>query len=197
MRRPLVPLRNVVARRFESSSASSTAQKATEGAKNAAGDYKNKAAEGLSRVSSAAGPAISNAAQGVSNALGRVGGRTGKVISFVERQVPFVVYYSKVGLELGRLVFKGQKMDPPSISTFQSYFNRIVSALKNPGSLLQSTASTAANSPSVIARVQNISRAQVVGTGVLLAEVLGFFTIGEMLGRLKLVGYHGEQEHHH
>lgn len=28
-------------------------------------------------------------------------------------QVPFVVYYSKVGLELSKLVFRGQKMDPP------------------------------------------------------------------------------------
>lgn len=26
---------------------------------------------------------------------------------------PFVVYYSKVGLELGKLVFQGQKMSPP------------------------------------------------------------------------------------
>lgn len=28
-------------------------------------------------------------------------------------QVPFVVYYSKVGLEVAKLVFQGQKMTPP------------------------------------------------------------------------------------
>ena len=28
-------------------------------------------------------------------------------------QTPFVVYYSKVGLELGKLVFQGQKMSLP------------------------------------------------------------------------------------
>lgn len=28
-------------------------------------------------------------------------------------QVPFVVYYSRVGLELSKLVFQGQKMQPP------------------------------------------------------------------------------------
>ncbi|KAF3764515.1 hypothetical protein M406DRAFT_340105 [Cryphonectria parasitica EP155] len=197
LRRPLQPLRSIAARRFEST-ASSTAQKTAEGAKNAAGEYKAKAAEGLSRVTSAAGPAIAGAAKGVSNALGKVGGRTGRIIGFVERQVPFVVYYSKVGLELGKLVFRGQKMDPPSVATFQSYFNRALSAIKNPGTLLQSTASSAAATPSsAAARLQNISRAQVVGGGVLLAEVLGFFTVGEILGRFKLVGYHGETAHHH
>ena len=32
--------------------------------------------------------------------------------------------------------------------------------------------------------------------GVVGAEVLGFFTVGEMIGRLKLVGYRGDKEHH-
>jgi len=145
--------------RFESTS---TTQKATEAAKQAASkasstasEYTAKASQGLSRVSSAAGPAIANAAKGVSGALGRVGGRTGRLIAFIERmhhsplpcgrlapclfcmrsvvagrqlpiwwtkailtsspigQVPFVVYYSKVGIELSKIVFKGQNMTPP------------------------------------------------------------------------------------
>ena len=32
--------------------------------------------------------------------------------------------------------------------------------------------------------------------GVVTAEVLGFFTVGEMIGRFKLVGYRGDREHH-
>jgi len=28
-------------------------------------------------------------------------------------QVPFVVYYTKVGLEVGKIVFRGQNMTPP------------------------------------------------------------------------------------
>jgi len=31
-----------------------------------------------------------------------------------------------------------------------------------------------------------------VAGGVLVAECLGFFTVGEMIGRFKLIGYHGE-----
>lgn len=168
MRRTNV-VRNVAARRFEST-ASQQAKQTAEGAKNTAAEYKAKATEGLSRVTSAAGPAIAGAAKNVTSALGKVGGRTGRFIAFVERmlqfffvlpsallptpafgrwrrdraaicsigsleidtekkcqhvtcadnlflicigQTPLVVYYSKVGLELGRLVFRGQKMNPP------------------------------------------------------------------------------------
>lgn len=32
--------------------------------------------------------------------------------------------------------------------------------------------------------------------GVVGAEVLGFFTVGEMIGRMKLVGYKGDKEYH-
>jgi len=44
---------------------------------------------------------------------------------------------------------------------------------------------------------QNLSVAQMAAGGVLFAECLGFFTVGEMLGRLKLVGYHTTVDHHH
>lgn len=83
MRRTNV-VRNVVARRFEST-ASQQAKQTAEGAKNTAAEYKTKATEGLSRVTSAAGPAIAGAAKNVSSALGRVGGRTGRLVAFVER----------------------------------------------------------------------------------------------------------------
>ena len=36
-----------------------------------------------------------------------------------------------------------------------------------------------------------------VSVGVVAAELIGFFTIGEMLGKLKVVGYSGAVEHHH
>jgi F-type H+-transporting ATPase subunit g len=77
----------MLAQRFEST----TAQKATEAAKDAASkagsvasDVQTKAAQGLSRVTSAAGPVIVGAAKGVTGALGRIGGRTGRLIAFVE-----------------------------------------------------------------------------------------------------------------
>lgn len=35
-----------------------------------------------------------------------------------------------------------------------------------------------------------------VSAGVVGAEVLGFFTVGEMVGRFKLVGYRGDVHQH-
>ncbi|KAK3954861.1 L-arabinitol 4-dehydrogenase [Pseudoneurospora amorphoporcata] len=169
--------------RFEST----TSQKAAEAAKQAgakASELSTKASEGLSRVSSAAGPALAKYAKGLSSTLGRVGGRTGKLVAFVERQTPFVIYYSKVAAELGRIVFRGQSMTPPSVSTFQTYFQNFVKSVQS-GSFFSKAGAPLQN-------VRNISRTQVAAAGVLLAECLGFFTVGEMIGRLKLIGYHGE-----
>jgi F-type H+-transporting ATPase subunit g len=44
----------------------------------------------------------------------------------------------------------------------------------------------------------NASRAELAAVGVVLAEGIGFFTIGEIIGKMKIVGYRGkthEDEH--
>ncbi|KAF7592275.1 ATP synthase subunit G atp20 [Aspergillus hancockii] len=165
-----------------------SAQKAGEAASSAA----SKASEGLSRVTSTAGPALSNAAQGVGSALRKVGGRTGKVIAFVDSMIPPTVYYSKVGLELAKLVFRGQNMSPPNLATFQSYFQPLLNAFRSPATL-----KNAGFSPSnIVARVRGASKTELALAGVTLAEVIGFFTVGEMIGRMNIVGYRGHAEHH-
>ncbi|MCJ1281076.1 hypothetical protein MMC26_000394 [Xylographa opegraphella] len=173
--------------------ASKTAAKAKETASNAT----SKASEGLSRVTSSAGSGLSRAGQAVSSTLGKLGGRTGRLISFVQTMIPPTIYYSKVGLELSKLVFQGRKMTPPDIATFQSYLSPILHAVRNPSSLISGTPSSGAITPeAILSRIRNMDRAQVVSAGVLTAEVLGFFTVGEMAGRRKLVGYNGDVHHH-
>ncbi|KAI1656861.1 mitochondrial ATP synthase g subunit-domain-containing protein [Daldinia decipiens] len=161
-------------------------------------EYSAKAAQGLSRVTSTAGPAIAGAAKGIANSLGKVGGRTGRLVAFFERSVPTVVYYSKVGSELAKIVFRGQKMSPPSLTTVQSYWQNVLQSVKNPNSLLQTASKIADQPATIIQQARNISRAQLVTTGVLVAECIGFFTVGEMIGRFKIIGYHGgsHAEHH-
>lgn len=151
----------------------------------------NKAAEGLSRVTSAAGPAVAGAAKGVAGALSKVGGRTGKVIGFIERQTPFVVHYSKVGIEVAKIVFRGQKMAPPSMATFQSFYECAWQMIRRPGAIRESV-SKYVKPTQGSGLVRGVSNAQLAAAGVVAAECLGFFTVGEMLGRFKLVGYHGE-----
>ncbi|KAJ5114368.1 hypothetical protein NUU61_000127 [Penicillium alfredii] len=167
------------------SSTSEAASKASQNASSAA----TKASEGLSKVSASAGPAISNAA----GALRKVGGPAGKVVAFVDALIPPTLYYSKVGIELGKLVFRGQNMSPPTLATFQSYFQPLINASRNPAAL------KSLNFPSpqgVLSRVRNASTKEIALAGVTAAEVIGFFTVGEMIGRLNIVGYRGKAAHH-
>ncbi|ODM16263.1 hypothetical protein SI65_08262 [Aspergillus cristatus] len=170
------------------SSSSEAASKASDKASSAA----SKASEGLSRVTSSAGPALTNAAQGLGGALKKVGGRTGKVISFVESMIPPTVYYSRVGLELGKLVFRGQNMTPPNLATFQSYFQHLLNAARNPSS-------SPLSSQNILNRIRSANAKEIAFAGVTAAEVLGFFTVGEIIGRMNIVGYRGEVAHgeHH
>lgn len=48
----------------------------------------------------------------------------------------------------------------------------------------------------ILSWIRNANREQLVSAGVIGAEVLGFFTVGEMIGKMKLVGYRGDVEHH-
>ncbi|KAL6713846.1 ATP synthase subunit G atp20 [Lecanora helva] len=177
----------------------------TEAAKDAAAKSKetasnatSQASQGLSRVSSSAGSALSGAAQRATTLLGRIGGRTGRLISLVESMIPPTIYYSKVGFELSKLVFRGQKMSPPDLASFQKYTQPLVKVVRNPAGILNKGVDTGSSySPEAIfSRVRNLNTQQMVTAGVVGAEVIGFFTIGEMMGRMKLVGYRGDEEHH-
>ncbi|EAU34244.1 conserved hypothetical protein [Aspergillus terreus NIH2624] len=172
------------------SSTSEAASKASETASSAA----SKASEGLSKVTSSAGPAIAGAAQNAGAALRKIGGRTGKVIAFVDSMIPPTVYYTKVGIELGKLVFRGQNMTPPNLATFQSYFQPLINGLRNPAALKNVNVVSPSN---IVARVRNANKKEIALAGVTLAEVIGFFTVGEMIGRMNIVGYRGHAEHHH
>ena len=75
------------------------------------------------------------------------------------------------------------------VQTFQTYGQNLLSAVKNPG----------ANSPSnPFQAMRNIGTSQLITAGVVAAEMIGFFTVGEMVGRMKLIGYRSSShgEHH-
>jgi len=191
--------------------ASSTAAKAKDGVSEAAG----KAQQGLSRVSSSAGNAISGVAGSASKAVSGIGGRTGQLISFAQGLVPPTIYYARVAGELGKLMFKGRNMYPPTMETIQSYLTPVQNALRNPSAVLnrttnqagqaaqqagnaaQGTAQQAVNNPEAfLGQLRNFDTAALTTAGVVLAEVIGFFTVGEMIGRFKIIGYRGEHGHH-
>ena len=111
--------------------------------------------------------------------------------------LPINLYVSFSGITCADLNFHSNR----SISTFQAYFQRAIKSIRNPGALTQqaqgAAENAAANPEGVMSRVRNLSQAQLISGGVLAAELLGFFTVGEMIGRMKLVGYRGETGAHH
>ncbi|KAK5198201.1 ATP synthase subunit G atp20 [Exophiala xenobiotica] len=179
----------------QASTASEAASKAQDTGKQAV----SKASEGLTRVQSSASSTISKVGSSAYNAVSKIGGRTGRMISFVESLIPPTVYYSRVGLELARMVVKGQSMAPPSTAQFQSYLQPLINVARNPRSITSSMSSmtNSVNPESALSTVRNVNSQQLTTAAIIFAQVLGFFTVGEMIGRMKLVGYHGEVHHEH
>ncbi|KAK4627152.1 ATP synthase subunit g, mitochondrial [Fulvia fulva] len=201
--------RLLVQRRAASTTSEATqaASKGATAAKETAQSTVSKAQEGLSKVTSSAGPALSKAASSASNAVSNVGGRTGAAINWVQGLIPHVVYYGKVAGELGRIIYTGRGMQPPSTQTVQSYLGQVTNAVRNPASLgsqaaktAEKSAETVINNPqSFLARVRDLDAATLTTVGVVTAETIGFFSIGEMLGRFKIIGYRSSGSHaeHH
>ncbi|KMU78043.1 hypothetical protein CISG_06805 [Coccidioides immitis RMSCC 3703] len=163
----------------------STTSEAAAKTKDAASSAAAKASEGLSKVKSSAGPAIAGAVSGIGSALKRVGGRTGRMVSFVESLIPPTIYYSRVAFEVTKIVFHAQKMAPP-------LFQPIFASLRQPSALRANL-----SLKPYLGRIRNMDRKQLALVGVTAAEVIGFFSVGEMLGRMKIVGYRGEPAHGH
>lgn len=69
-------------------------------------------------------------------------------------------------------------------TTFQTAFQNAWVQVQNPSQLIQ-------KSTAFVKSARNLTPTQLTAGGVLAAEILGFFTVGEIVGRFKLVGYHG------
>lgn len=68
----------------------------------------------------------------------------------------------------------------------------IPQALRNPTAAFQGVGFGDANPTTILNRVRNMNRQQWASVGVISAEVLGFFTVGEIIGKRKLIGYRGD-----
>jgi F-type H+-transporting ATPase subunit g len=81
----------------------------------------------------------------------------------------------------------------------QQYIQPAVNALRHPASLLNRISSEAANTTpqNVLAQIRGMSSAQWASIGVVAAEVIGFFSVGEIIGRFKLVGYRAKEHGDH
>ena len=74
----------------------------------------------------------------------------------------------------------------------------VINAARHPASFFtQTTTKSNTLAPeTVLNRVRSLKREELVWGAVVFAEVLGFFTLGEIIGRRKIVGYRGDVHHH-
>lgn len=84
-----------------------------------------------------------------------------------------------------------------NLQAFQAYMQPLIRTIRHPASLFnQASTSGSATPSSMLTRIRDVNTQQLASAGVVAAEVLGFFTVGEMIGRMKIVGYRGGEEHH-
>lgn len=81
----------------------------------------------------------------------------------------------------------------------QQYVQPAINALRQPASLLNRISSEASNTTpqNVLAQLRGMSNAQWASIGIVAAEVIGFFSVGEIIGRFKLVGYRAKEHAEH
>lgn len=75
------------------------------------------------------------------------------------------------------------------VEIFKATFSPFLPIVKGLRTAPFSTLSTLVSPRTVVESIRNASRAQLAQSGVIVAEIIGFFTIGEIIGRRKLVGY--------
>ncbi|PUU75877.1 mitochondrial ATP synthase g subunit-domain-containing protein [Tuber borchii] len=195
LRSPTV--RQLTFRRFASTTTESASQAASQTASKAQDAAKQTAAKAQEAAKVAASKLMS-AASGLGNSLGKIGGRTGQLIKGVESLLPQTIYYTKVAGELSKLVFHGQKMSPPNVETFQKTFSPILNMLKHPRALIDSAWASPTLQPTyILTQLRQLTSKEYAQFSVLGAEVIGFYTIGKMIGRRKIVGYRGGNSDHH
>jgi F-type H+-transporting ATPase subunit g len=83
-----------------------------------------------------------------------------------------------------------------SVEVFQSYFNSYLQFLRNPSSILSSASSGGLQSINPLRYIRTVSNQQLASAGVILAEVIGFFTVGEIIGKFKVIGYRSSEVKH-
>lgn len=48
----------------------------------------------------------------------------------------------------------------------------------------------------MLSQARSTSTQQLVTVGIIIAELIGFFTVGEMIGKMKIVGYRSSEPAH-
>ncbi|GMM44255.1 F1F0 ATP synthase subunit G [Pichia kluyveri] len=97
------------------------------------------------------------------------------------------IYYGKVAVELSKAVYVKEGLQPPTVAEFTKVYECAVAEskkfAKDPNALLALVAKNA----------QGFSKDEILRYICYFIQVVGFFSLGEIIGRRNVVGY---AEHH-
>ncbi|CCD26131.2 F1F0 ATP synthase subunit g NDAI_0G03540 [Naumovozyma dairenensis CBS 421] len=89
------------------------------------------------------------------------------------------MYYGKVGAELSKTVYKQEGFQPPKIGEFKKVYCNIFEMGKH-----------YMNKPQAfIGLVKGAGKNDLIKFGAYGVQLLGFYSVGEVIGRRKIVGY--------
>lgn len=97
-----------------------------------------------------------------------------------------VIYYGKVGAELSKHVYIKEGLQPPNWSDFRLVYTKLY---KQALSL-----STRPNDFCTV--LKNLQKNDVIKYGSYGIQFLGLYSLGEIIGRRKVVGYNNYSVHH-
>jgi F-type H+-transporting ATPase subunit g len=83
-----------------------------------------------------------------------------------------------------------------TMQTVQTYLQPVTKAIQNPSAFIN-RAPAPKDPQSFLNRLREMDSATLKQVGIVTAEVIGFFSVGEMLGRFKIIGYRSEAVHAH
>ncbi|CAH01830.1 F1F0 ATP synthase subunit g [Kluyveromyces lactis] len=96
------------------------------------------------------------------------------------------VYYGKVTAELSKQVYTKEGLQPPNFSDFEMVYTR----------LYRQALGYADKPQQVVNLLKNIEKDQAVKIGAFGVQLLGLYSLGEIIGRRKVVGYRNYSTHH-
>lgn len=95
-------------------------------------------------------------------------------------------YYSKVVGELSKQVYLKEGLQPPAISDFQSVYTK----------LYKQALDLALKPRQSLSLFKNIQKDSVLKYGAYGVQLAGLYSLGEVIGRRKVVGYTNYAAHH-
>lgn len=97
------------------------------------------------------------------------------------------VYYGKVGAELSKQVYLKEGLQPPSVADFRKVYTE----------LYKKTLHYAVKPKEIVEVFKSVNKNDALRYGAYAIQIVGFYSVGEIIGRRHVVGYKNYLPSHH